>query len=217
MLGHGRFRGRVAARAQQVRLAYLDHRRARRLPVRVRHRCHLRSVLYIAPDLHAGTLGRQWIVGSLLLGAVVGAVASGYTADRFSRKWTKFGSGCIYVVAALASAFALNLGWLIGARFVLGLAVGTASFVAPMYISERTPPRIRGGTVSFNQLMVTSGILVAYLINYAFSGVADNWRWMLGLGALPGLALAIGMLFVPHTPRWLMQRGREDEARACAR
>ncbi len=172
------------------------------------------ALLYIGPDLHAGQLAKQWVVGSLLLGAVAGAIVSGYAADRFSRKWTKFGSGCIYVAAALASAFAQSVGWLIAARAVLGLAVGTASFVSPMYISENTPPRIRGGTVSFNQLMITSGILIAYIVNFAFRGVGDNWRWMLGLGALPGLALAIGMLFVPHTPRWLMQAGREDEARA---
>ncbi len=68
--------------------------------------------------------------------------------------------------------------------------------------------------MSFNQLMVTSGILVVYLVDFFFKGVAQNWRWMLGLGALPGLALAIGMLMVPHTPRWLMQKGREDEARS---
>jgi MFS transporter, sugar porter (SP) family len=175
------------------------------------------ALLYIGPALHLGQLGKQWVVGSLLVGAVVGAVISGYAADRFSRKWTKFGSGCVYVAAALASAFAQSVTWLCIARFVLGLAVGTASFVAPMYIAENTPARIRGGTVSFNQLMITSGILVAYLINYAFTGVSENWRWMLGLGALPGLALAIGMLFVPHTPRWLMQRGREEEARAVLR
>jgi sugar porter (SP) family MFS transporter len=172
------------------------------------------ALLYIGPDLHASKLAQQWVVGSLLLGAVGGAIISGYAADRFSRKWTKFASGCVYVVAAIASALAQDVAWLIAARAVLGIAVGTASFVSPMYISENTPPRIRGGTVSFNQLMVTSGILVAYVINFVFKDAADNWRWMLGLGAVPGLALAIGMLFVPHTPRWLMQADREDEARA---
>jgi len=171
------------------------------------------ALLYIGPDLKANQLEQQWIVGSLLIGAVVGAVLSGYAADWYSRKWTKFVSGCIYTVAALVSAFAQDALWLIIARFVLGLAVGTASFVAPMYIAEHTPSRIRGGTVSFNQLMITSGILVAYIINYLFSGVSNNWRWMLGLGALPGLALAVGMLFVPHTPRWLVQARREEEAR----
>ncbi len=171
------------------------------------------ALLYIGKDLRAGTLAQSWIVGCLLLGAVVGAVASGYLADRISRKWTKFASGIVYTVAALGSAFAQNTEQLIIARSVLGLAVGTASFVAPMYIAEHTPPKIRGGTVSFNQLMITTGILIAYLVDFAFRDAADNWRWMLGLGAVPGVVLVIGMLLVPHTPRWLMQVGRREQAR----
>jgi len=170
------------------------------------------ALLFIGPDLHASQTAQQWVVGSLLIGAVVGAICSGYTADRFSRKWTKFASGCIYVLAALASAFAQDVWWLIIARFVLGLAVGTASFVAPMYIAENTPLKIRGGTVSFNQLMITSGILIAYIVDWAFKGASHNWRWMLGLGAVPGVLLAVGMLFVPHTPRWLVEVDRDDEA-----
>jgi sugar porter (SP) family MFS transporter len=172
------------------------------------------ALLYITPELHAGTLAQSWIVGSLLLGAIVGACLAGYLADQISRKWTKFAAGLVYTVAALGSAFAQNTTELIIARGVLGLAVGTASFVAPMYIAEQTPPRIRGGTVSFNQLMITSGILLAYIADFGLKGVAGNWRWMLGLGAVPGIALVVGMLLVPHTPRWLMQRGRVEQARA---
>jgi MFS family permease len=77
---------------------------------------------------------------------------------------------------------------------VLGLAVGTASFVSPEYVSEQAPKRIRGGVTSFNQLMVVSGILCAYIVNLA---LGDAWRWMLALAAVPGAALAIGMLFMP--------------------
>lgn len=82
-----------------------------------------------------------------------------------------------------------------------------------MYISELAPKRIRGGVTSFNQLMIVSGIMAAYLVNWALKDATDNWRWMLGLGALPGLALAIGMYFQPFSPRWLVQQGREQEAR----
>lgn len=171
------------------------------------------ALLFIKSDLHAGTLAQQWIVSSLLLGAILGAVLSGYLADAISRKWTKVLSGCVYIVGALGCAFAVNVPMLIGFRFVLGVSVGTASFVAPLYISEVSPPRVRGGLVSFNQLAVTSGILLAYLVNFAFKGVEDNWRWMLGVAVIPGAALAVGMLTVPHTPRWLMEHDREDEAR----
>lgn len=172
---------------------------------------------FIKKSLGIGAFGESWVVGSLLLGAIAGAFASGKLADLLSRKWTKFVAGCVYTAAALGSAFAPTVQTLCVARFVLGLAVGTASFVAPMYISEHSPRRLRGGTTAFNQLMITFGILIAYVIDFAFAGFPHNWRWMFGLGAVPGICLAVAMVFVPHTPRWLVQRGRDDEARAVLR
>ncbi|HTW20516.1 MAG TPA: sugar porter family MFS transporter [Mycobacteriales bacterium] len=169
--------------------------------------------LYISKDFHASTGVQAWYVGALLIGACVGAAAGGYLADRFSRKFTIIGAGVVYIGAALWSGLAQGSGSLIAARSVLGLAVGCASFVGPLYISEHVPPKLRGGTVSFNQLMITSGILLAYIVDYLFKGTTDNWRWMLALGALPGIALTIGMLLVPHTPRWLIQADREGDAR----
>jgi sugar porter (SP) family MFS transporter len=173
--------------------------------------------LYIGKDLHASTGTQSWYVGALLLGACAGAAAGGQLADRFSRKWTIVGAGVVYIGAALWSGLAQSSASLITARAVLGLAVGAASFVGPLYISEHVPPRLRGGTVSFNQLMITTGILLAYIVDYLFKDTTNNWRWMLAMGALPGIALTIGMLFVPHTPRWLLQAGREDEARDVLR
>jgi sugar porter (SP) family MFS transporter len=170
------------------------------------------ALLYIAPDLHANTFEQQAIVAVLLLGAMFGALLSGYLADRISRKWTKVISGSIYFIAAIGCALSVSTGMLIGFRFLLGLSVGTASFVSPLYISEVSPPRIRGGLVSFNQMAIVCGILLAYIVNYAFHGFPDQWRWMLGVAAIPGAVLAVGMLTVPHTPRWLMMQGREDEA-----
>jgi sugar porter (SP) family MFS transporter len=172
------------------------------------------ALLYIKGSLHASSFQQEAIVGSLLIGAAVGAVISGYLADAISRRWTKVLSGSVYTLGALACAFSQSPNQLIGARFVLGLSVGTASFVSPMYLAELAPKRIRGGLVSFNQLMIVSGILAAYIVNFALKGIgSDNWRWMLGLGAVPGLALAIGMTLMPYSPRWLAERGREDEAR----
>jgi sugar porter (SP) family MFS transporter len=167
---------------------------------------------FIGKDVGGGEFNEQAYVGSLLIGAVVGAILSGFSADAISRRRTKIISGCIYVVGALASALSQSAPELIAARFVLGLSVGTASFVSPMYISELAPKRIRGGVTSFNQLMVVSGIMAAYIVNWALKDATDNWRWMLGLGALPGLALAIGMYFQPFSPRWLVEQGREEEA-----
>ncbi|MCW3020133.1 MAG: sugar porter family transporter [Solirubrobacterales bacterium] len=170
------------------------------------------ALLFIGKDLGAGKFDEQAFVGSLLIGAVLGAILSGFSADLLSRRRTQFIAGAIYVLGALASALAQSPAELIVARFVLGVAVGATSFVSPMYISELAPKRIRGGVTSFNQLMVVTGILAAYLVNWALKGTPDNWRWMLGLGALPGLAFAIGMYFQPFSPRWLVEQGREDEA-----
>ena len=169
---------------------------------------------YLSKDLHPSTVEASWVVAILLIGAMVGAGVSGYLSEKISRKWTKCLSGCVYVVGALGAAFAQDITWLVIARFVLGLSVGTASFVAPEYISEQAPPKVRGGTVTFNQMMVTLGILLAYVSGYGLRDVTDNWRWMFGLAVIPGAALAISMVFVPHSPRWLVKQGRVDDARA---
>ena len=172
---------------------------------------------YIERSLHLDALDESWVVGSLLIGAVIGAAGAGKLADAISRRWTTFIGGCVFTVGAVGSFLAPDVGWLIVFRFVLGLAVGTASFVSPMYIAEHSPKHLRGGMAAFNQLMTQLGILVAYIVNFGFQDLPLNWRWMLGVGALPGIALAVAMLFVPYTPRWLVQQGRIEEARAVVR
>ncbi|HET8529488.1 MAG TPA: sugar porter family MFS transporter [Gaiellaceae bacterium] len=172
------------------------------------------ALLFMKKDLGLHSHGQQQLtVAILLLGAIAGALLAGWTADRFSRRRTKIASGCIYVIGAFACAFSHSYWQILASRFWLGLAVGCASFVAPMYIAEMVPPRIRGGVVSFNQLMITSGILAAYIVDWGFAPFANNWRWMFGIAAIPGAALAIGMYFMPFSPRWLVQKGREDDAR----
>jgi len=150
------------------------------------------ALLYIKTDLHAGQFAQQAIVSALLLGAMLGAGLSGYLADAISRKWTKVISGSVYVVGALGCAFAIDAPMLIGFRFLLGVSVGTASFVARSTSPGSPRPRVRGGLVSFNQLAVTTGILSAYIVDFLFKGVEENWRWMLGLAVIPGAALAVG-------------------------
>jgi MFS family permease len=170
------------------------------------------ALLFIKDDLSASSFEQQAAVGSLLLGAVGGAILSGWLADKIGRKWTLIAAGIIYIVGGLASALSPDIWFLIIARFVLGFAVGTASFVAPMYISEMVPKHLRGGMTSFNQLMITSGILLAYIVNAALKDAGNNWRWMLGLSVIPGILLAVGMLRQPDSPRWLVEQGREDDS-----
>ncbi len=102
---------------------------------------------------------------------------------------------------------------LVGARVVIGVAIGLASAAAPVYISEVSPPESRGRLVGFFRLAVTIGILVAYLVGLAFDGI-EGWRWMLGLGCVPALALAFGMVRMPQSPRWLVMTGDDYAARA---
>ena len=171
-------------------------------------------MLFMQKDLGLHTHAEQQLtVAILLLGAVVGAAIAGWAADRFSRRRVKITSGCVYVIGALGCAFSQTYPQILASRFWLGLAVGTASFVSPMYIAEIVPPRIRGGVVSFNQLMVTLGILAAYIVDWGFAGFSNNWRWMFGVAVIPGAILAIGMYFMPFSPRWLVEKGREDDAR----
>ena len=122
-------------------------------------------------------------------------------------------SAVVFIVGALASAAAPGLGVLVVARIVIGVAIGLASAASPVYISEVAPPESRGRLVSFFQLAVTIGILVAYLVGLAFNGI-EGWRWMLGLGCVPALALAFGMWRMPQSPRWLVMHGDDYAARA---
>jgi sugar porter (SP) family MFS transporter len=172
------------------------------------------AMLFMQKDLGLESHAQQQLtVAILLIGAIVGALIAGWSADKFSRRRTKIVSGCVYVTGGVACALAQTYWQILAGRFWLGLAVGTASFVSPMYIAEIVPPRIRGAVVSFNQLMVTLGILVAYIVDWGFAPLPNNWRWMFALAVVPGAALAIGMYFMPFSPRWLVQQGREDDAR----
>src|SRR5689334_15646953 len=172
------------------------------------------AMLFMQKDLGLKSHGQQELtVAILLIGAIVGALVAGWSADKFSRRRTKIASGTVYVIGGIACALSQSYWQILASRFWLGLAVGCASFVSPMYIAELVPPRIRGGVVSFNQLMITLGILAAYIVDWGFAGFSNNWRWMFGIAAVPGAALVIGMYFMPFSPRWLIDKGREDEAR----
>ncbi|WP_339105518.1 sugar porter family MFS transporter [Haloterrigena salinisoli] len=152
------------------------------------------------------------IVSGAMVGAIVGAAFGGRLADRLGRRRLILVGAVIFFIGSLIMAIAPNVEVLILGRIVDGIGVGFASVVGPLYISEISPPKIRGSLVSLNQLTITSGILIAYLVNYAFSE-GGQWRWMLGLGMVPAAILFAGMLFMPESPRWLYERGREDDAR----
>ena len=154
---------------------------------------------------------QEWIVSSMMVGAALGALGSGWMAKAIGRKYSLMIGAALFACASGVCAFAWSPAMLITGRVFLGIAVGIASFTAPLYLSEIAPRTMRGAMISLHQLMVTVGILAAFLSNTAFSGAGD-WRWMLGVIAFPALALLFGLLFLPRSPRWLMSRGRNEEA-----
>ena len=171
------------------------------------------ALLFVKKDFGGLSSFQEELITSLLLvGAVVGALLAGRVADLIGRRLTVLITAVIFVVGVLLAAFTPTFPVLLVARIVIGLAVGSASMVVPLYIGEVVPPRVRGGLVSLNQLAITAGILVSYLIDYGLSGSA-NWRLMFGLAAIPAVLLFVGMLFQKESPHWLIRQDRIDEAR----
>ena len=171
----------------------------------------------ISSDFHLDTpFLKGLVVAILLAGAAVGAIVAGRVADQLGRRRTILITSIVFVVGLLMSSLApaLWVFWL--SRFVIGLGVGSTSFVVPLYIGEIAPPERRGGLVSLNQLSVTIGILVSELVAYGLSGHGD-WRVSVGLALLPAVVLGLGVLREPESPAWLVRQGRDDDARAVLR
>ena len=163
---------------------------------------------WILPDTLQG-----FLVSSVLIGAVLGAATNGVLADMFGRKKIIMATAVIFIAGSIMCAFAPNVYVLIISRIFVGFAVGIVNFVVPLYLSEISPKQLRGTLVSLYQWAITAGILFSYFINAAFAQAVYNWRWMLFAGVLPGLILFVGMCLMSDTPRWLVSKNRDDEAK----
>lgn len=162
------------------------------------------------------SLDKELVTSLLLVGAMVGALFAGRVSDRIGRRPTVLITAVVFIVGVLGAALSPSFVFLVVMRFVIGVAVGSASMVVPLYIGEAAPPQIRGALVSFNQLAITSGILISYLVDYGLSS-SGNWRLMFALATVPAGALFVGMLFQHESPHWLIAQGREDQARTVLR
>lgn len=183
-------------------------------------------IKFIETEFALSKLQLGWSVSSLTLSATLAMLVSGPLSDRYGRKPILVVASILYAISAVASAFAPSFAILVIARMIGGLGVGASLIIAPMYIAEISPPKMRGQMVSFNQLNIVIGITVAFFTNYLILQLGQSeagwvqslgidrhqWRWMLGLETLPALLYFVGLSFVPRSPRWLLMHGREDEA-----
>ncbi len=177
-----------------------------------------------------GPLMQGWVVSSALLGCIVGAMTSGTLSDRFGRKKLLVVAGGLFLISAVGSTIPSSPTMLVVARLIGGLGVGFASMLAPLYISELSPPHLRGRMVALYQFAITIGVLAAYFSNALLLQMAENhselfgqatlhwifvdelWRSMFGAEVVPALLFLLLLLAVPESPRWLTKQHRADEA-----
>ncbi|MDQ2178677.1 sugar porter family MFS transporter [Marinifilum sp. D714] len=183
-------------------------------------------IKFIEPQFDLSKIQLGWAVSCLTLTATLAMMLAGPVSDRFGRRTVLKCAAALYFISALGSAIAPNFIMLVLARMIGGIGVGASLIIAPMYIAEIAPPKLRGTMVSFNQLNIVLGISVAFFTNYLILQLgksnadwatflqfdAYNWRWMLGLEALPALLYFFLLFFVPRSPRWLAMNGLDDEA-----
>lgn len=156
-----------------------------------------------------------FMTASAIIGTVIGALAAGRPGDRYGRRDSLKVAGALYFVCALGCALAWGLSSLVAFRIVGGIAVGASSVLGPLYLAEISPARWRGRLVAFFQLNIVMGVLLAFISNFAIGSLGlgeSEWRWKLGVQAIPAAAFFALLYFIPRSPRWLMMTGKEDEA-----
>lgn len=171
------------------------------------------ALLFINESWNLADTTQGILVSSVLIGAVIGAATNGILADMFGRKKIIMATAVIFTLGSIMCAFAPNIFVLIASRIFVGFAVGVVNFVVPLYLSEISPKHLRGTLVSLYQWAITAGILFSYFINAVFAHAVYNWRWMLFAGVIPGIVLFVGMCFMHDTPRWLVSKKRDEEAK----
>ncbi|MBB2206271.1 sugar porter family MFS transporter [Gluconacetobacter takamatsuzukensis] len=170
------------------------------------------ALIFITQSFALSTAGQEWIAAALNIGAIFGAVLSGPISDRWGRRPAIMVAAAIFVVASVGCGLAPGVGVLIFARLWLGVAIGATTQIVPVYVAELAPAERRGGLVSLFQLVFSLGLLLSFFVGYLLSGTAECWRPMFMLGVIPALLLALGMVFLPESPRWLLHHQQERRA-----
>ena len=172
------------------------------------------AILFIRKDFMLSSTLTEFVLSSVLIGAVIGAVIGGKLTDRYGRRKIIIATAIVFALGSLFGAsMAQNIPWLITGRIIIGIAIGIASFAAPLYISEIAPVNIRGKLVGLNQLAITIGIVISYLVGYLLSRYYWGWRGMFAIACIPAVTLGVGMFFMPDSPRWLVSHGFTAKAK----
>jgi MFS transporter, SP family, galactose:H+ symporter len=169
------------------------------------------AILFIKGAFGLSPFAEEVLVSAALVGAVCGATLSGRFTDALGRKRAILITAAIFIVGSILCAVAGSLPFLIVGRLAVGVAIGVASYAAPLYISEMAPPKLRGALVTLNQLAITSGILLAYVVDAVFAP-GGGWRVMFAFGAVPAAILGVGIAALPESPRWLLLHQYKQEA-----
>jgi len=170
------------------------------------------AILFIGKEFHISDFMQGIIVSMSLLGAMIGALLAGPLADKYGRKVNLFISGICFAIGAVVSGYSNSIELLTLARILQGVGVGASSVLVPVYIAELAPAKIRGLLVTSFQLMITVGIVIAYGVNTAAES-QGSWRFPVGIASIFGIALALGVLFVTESPRWLIAVNKHAAAR----
>ncbi|XP_020217200.1 polyol transporter 5 [Cajanus cajan] len=172
------------------------------------------AAIYIQRDLKVSDVKIEILLGIINLYSLIGSCLAGRTSDWIGRRYTIVFAGAIFFAGAILMGFSPNYSFLRCARFVAAIGIGYALMIAPVYTAEVSPASSRGFLTSFPEVFINGGILLGYISNYAFSKLTLKlgWRMMLGIGAIPSVLLAVGVLAMPESPRWLVMRGRLGDA-----
>jgi len=170
------------------------------------------AILLIKKEFMLEQFQKEMIVTMLLVGGLFASFTGGFILDRYGRKMTIIMNAFIFLAGAAILTLAPSYYYFVIGRFIVGFAVSLSAVGDCVYISEIAPPHKRGFLVSLNELGITFGILLAYLVNYLFINVPNGWRIMFGISGIPALIQAVSMIFLPASPRWLITKGREAKA-----
>jgi len=170
------------------------------------------ALIFVRGTFNLSTTVQELVVSIVLVGAMLGAIYGGAIADHIGRKHTLLWGSAVFIFGSIVAPLSPNVGTLIAARMLLGIAIGFTSVTAPVYISELSPPQSRGRLIGLYQLALTLGIAIADLVGFWLAG-QHAWRMMFGIGAVPAIIFLFAILALPESPRWLFSKDRTADAK----